>query len=177
MRRFTLKGWLARELKYLSGEETLNLRRLAYLAQGPCPRLWERLVLYTVVKGQAKQLRAYLYDERLIEKFEAVNFTLSGANLNDPESWDTDALPERYKKALSSFRSAYHSIDTRNKSKRLRWQKTIQLQRQKGVSNAEIYQALGFDAGNINAYLKHGDIDRVTLDAATDIMKYVMTLD
>jgi hypothetical protein len=134
-------------------------------------------MLYAVVKGQEEQLRGYLYDERLVKEFETVLFILCGANFNNPESLDTGGLPERYKKVLSSFRSAYHSIDTRNKSKRLRWQKTVQLQRQKGVSNAEIYQALGIDAGNVNAYLKHGDIDRVTLNTASDIMKYVMALD
>ena len=179
MRRFSFKGWLAKELRYLSGEDTLNLRRLAYLAQGPQPRLRERLVLYAVANGMAERLRGYLYDERLIAELDVVDAELGRRNISNPDCLkgaELSSIPSRYSKAISSFMSAYYSIESRNESKRLRWQKTVQLQKRKGISNAKIYQALGYNPGNINAYLKHGDIARVTLGTATEIMEYVMTL-
>jgi hypothetical protein len=174
MRRPNFKGWVSRELKYLSGEDTLNLRRLAYLAQGQRPRLRERLVLYALSIGQEERLRGYLYDETLLSDLGEVEIILRGADLDKPDREIQTQLPSRYQKALDSYRSAYYRIDNRSDSKRLRWERTVQLQKEKGLSNTQIYRALDLNPGNINAYLKHGDIDRVTLATATKIMKYAI---
>jgi hypothetical protein len=135
--------------------------------------LRERLVLYAVATGQSARLASFLYDERMIDELAAVERALQTVDLDNPDGLHRASLPPRYKKALDSFRAAYHAIDTRNESKRLRWERTVRLQKEKGISNAQIYQALGINAGNVNAYLKNGDIDRVTLDTATSIMKFL----
>jgi hypothetical protein len=174
MRRPNFNNWLARELRYLSGEDTLNLRRLAYLAQKSLPRLKERLILYAIATGNEDRLNSYLYNNDFAQELRDVSKVLAG---KDPISLSPKllhTLPSRYQKALSSYLSAYHRIETKNDSKRLRWAKTVQLQKEKGISNANIYKGLGLDAGNTNAYLKHGDIDRFSLDTATNIMKYVI---
>jgi len=173
MRRPSFKGWVSRELKHLSGENTLNLRRLAYLAQGPTPRLRERLILYAIATGQTDKLKNLLYDELMMSELTALEQALRAIDIDNPNEMQQASLPIRYEKAINSFAAAYHAIDTKNESKRLRWERTVRLQKEKGVSNAEIYHALGVNAGNVNAYLKNGDIDRVTLDTATSIMKYL----
>jgi hypothetical protein len=167
---------VSRELKYLSGEETLNLRRLAYLAQGSTPRVRERLVLYALATGQSCRLKSILYDERMVDELATVEEVLQAVDFDNPGELHWASLPLRYKKALDSFKAAYHAIDTKNESKRLRWERTVRLQKEKGVSNAQIYQALEINAGNVNAYLKNGDIDRVTLDTATNIMKFLFAV-
>jgi len=163
-------------LLHLSGEETLNLRRLALLAQGDVPRLWERLALYAVATGHVDRLRGFLYREDLIAELETLVIELQEADLDNPDICKTARLPPRFMKALQSYDTAYRKIDTRNESKRLRWERTVQLQREKGASNAQICRALGLDAGNTNAYLKHADIDRFSLEKASAIMKYLNTL-
>jgi hypothetical protein len=45
------------------------------------------------------------------------------------------ALPFRYQKAFGSFRAAHERLDTLNESKRMRWRKTVRLQKEKGLSN------------------------------------------
>jgi len=90
-----------------------------------------------------------------------------------PSSFESRQLPPRYEKALLSYKAAFQRIDSRNESKKLRWEKSIQLQKKKGISNAQIYLALNLDAGNVNAYMKHANIDKVSLKNATDIMEYL----
>jgi len=173
MRRPNFKGWVSRELTYLSGENTLNLRRLAYLAQGSIPRLWERLALYAIATGKTQRLKDYLYRAEKIEELNTLVRKFEGMDFNDPEIAHRVQMPDRFKKALLSFKAAYEKVDTRNESKKLRWEKSVELQKKKGISTALICKALGLDAGNISAYLKHADIDRISLEKATDIMKYL----
>jgi len=176
MRRPNFRGWVTRELAYLSGENTLNLRRLAYLAQTSEPRLRERLILYAIATTQTERLKSYLFRENMINELDELTGILTGHDFDDPEGFEATNLPPRYRKALISFKSAYARIDTRNDSKRLRWEKSIQLQKEKGVSNARIAQDLSLDPGNVNSYLKHGATERLSLQNATRIMKYLYSL-
>ena len=173
MRRPNFKGWVSRELTYLSGENTLNLRRLAYLAQSRIPRLWERLALYAIGTGKTQRLKDYLYRAEKIEELNTLASKFEGMDFNDPEIAHRVQMPDRFKKALLSFKAAYEKVDTRNESKKLRWEKSVELQKKKGISTTLICKALGLDVGNISAYLKHAAIDRVSLEKATDIMKYL----
>jgi len=175
MRRPNFKGWVSRELAHLSGENTLNLRRLAFLAQGPIPRLWERLVLYAVATNKVNQLKALLYRDEMIEELDKVSHGLLGFTLSNPENAKALQLPLRFQKVLHSYKAAYEKIDTRNESKRLRREKTIHLQKKSGISNTQICRALDLDLGNVTAYLKNADLDRISLKKATAIMKYLQT--
>jgi hypothetical protein len=176
MRRPNFVGWVSRELKYLSGEDTLNLRRLAWLAQGKTPRLRERVVLYAIATKRIEKLRSYIYDETWMDELDIVEKNLQPGDFNDLDDTEMNRLPDRYRKAIKSYQVAYNKINVRNSSKHMRWGKTVKLQKMKGVSNADIYRGLDLDAGNINAYLKNGDIDRVSLSTATEIMNHLMAL-
>jgi len=175
MRRPNFKGWVSCELAYLSGKNTLNLRTLAFLAQDSVPRLWERLVLYVLATNKTTRLKAFLYRDEMIEEFEKISHELEGLNLDNPDSVTPLQLPPRFKKVLQSYKAAYEKIDVRNESKRLRRAKTIHLQKTKGVSNTQICKALDLDIGNVTAYLKNAEIDRISLEKASAIMKYLQT--
>jgi len=176
MRRPDFRGWVTRELSYLSGEDTLSLRRLAYLAQTTKPRLQERLVLYAIATDQIERLQSFLYREDLIQELDTLSQKLKGKNLDDPTALSKTRLTDRYRKALLAYKAAHDAIDTRNNSKKLRWEKSTQLQNEKGVSNAQICRNLDLDAGNVSAYMKHGAIDKMSLENTTRIMKYLYSL-
>ena len=173
MRRPNFKGWVSRELLYLSAEKTLSIRRLALLAQTDLPRLRERLVLYAIATNQTERLMSFLYREDVITELATIRRLTEGFDFDDPDCSKHLYLPARYRKALLSYKAAYQNIDTRNASKMLRWQKSVDLQKNKGISTTQICEALGLNLGNISAYLKHADINRVSLGKATDIMKYL----
>lgn len=173
MRRPNFKGWVTRELAYLSGENTLNLRRLAFLAQDKEPRLWERLALYTLATGQTERLKSFLYRDELVEELDTLAGEAGGFDYNNPDGIESLEMPLRYKKALLSYKAAYQKIDSRNESKKLRLKKIVELQKKKGISTAQVCRALGLDAGNVSAYLKKAEIDRISLENATAILKYL----
>ena len=52
MRELTLKGYLAKYVRALSGENTLNIRALAKEAVNDDPRLMVPLLLYAVYHGK-----------------------------------------------------------------------------------------------------------------------------
>jgi len=173
MRRPNFKGWVSRELSYLSGENTLNLRRLAFLAQNSIPRLWERLVLYAISTFQVERLKSFMYREEMILELDYLSAVFDGFDFNSAENTGNLQMPPKFKKVLLSYKAAYQKIDTRNESKKLRWKKTVELQKKKGLSTAQICKTLDLDIGNISAYLKNKDLDRISLEKATEIMKYL----
>jgi hypothetical protein len=175
MRRPVFKRWIKRQVQEIAGTETLNLRKLASAAQKDKPRLIEPLLLYAVAAGYVDRLISLIYQEEIQKSYEAVLLHLEGIDLeNAALSGQLDnILPREHAKFLISYRAAYNRPETARDSKRMRWERSRILQLEKGISTAEIYRTLGFNAGNVNAYLKHGDIDKVSLQIATDIMNYL----
>ena len=50
------------------------------------------------------------------------------------------------------------------------------LQLKTGASVTEISRSLGLDPGKVSAFLKNGELGRVTLDVATAMMKMLMAM-
>jgi hypothetical protein len=133
-------------------------------------------VLYAIATKRIEKLRRYIYNETWMDEFTMVEKNLRTGDFNNLSDTDMNRIPERYRKAIKSYQAAYNKINVRNSSKHMRWEKTVKLQKMKGVSNADIYRGLGLDAGNINAYLKNGDVDRISLSTATEIMNHLIAL-
>lgn len=159
----------------LSGLERFSLRMLAAMAQGSHARLVEPLFLYCYTAGRLASLRELLYQGDIAEEYQHVEDLLVGQDLFALVLSEKAAeiLPAAYAKHLVSYAAAYHRQDTDAESKRLRQQRCISLQLQKGISTAVLCKALGLDPGNVCAFLKHGDLGRLTLNDATALMKYL----
>ena len=175
MRRPVFSRWIKRQVLEIAGADSFNLRKLTAAAQKKTPRLIEPLFLYAFAAGHIDRLLALVYQDDVHENYERVLAILEGVDLEEAalSNRDIAGLPREYGKFLSSYRAAYNHIETTNDSKRMRWKRSRTLQLEKGVSAADIYHALGLNPGNINAYLKHGDIDKVSLQKATDIMNFL----
>lgn len=66
--------------------------------------------------------------------------------------------------------------DTIAESKRMRLERCRDLQLRKGVSTAEVCRAVGVDPGNASAFLRRGELGRGTLEDATAMMRYLISL-
>jgi len=175
MRRPTLERWIKRQILSLAKTESFNMRKLAASAQDENPRLAEPLLLYAYATGKTERLLSFVWKGDLRCSYEDALNAIAGRDLTDTalNRRSVDGLTREYRKFLTSYRIAYRKPESNNESKQLRWERSRTLQLQKGVSTAEIYQSLGLNAGNVNAYLKHGALDRISLQNATDIMKYL----
>ncbi len=175
MRRPTFSRWAKRLILELADTNSFSLRKLAASAQKENPRLAEPLLLYAYDINSTEKLLSLIWDEELRATYTRVLQALGKKNLTDIalEKLTIDGLPREYVKILNSYRVAYQKPETLCESKKMRWERSRALQLEKGISAAEIYHALGLNPGNVNAYLKHGALDKVSLDNATSIMKFL----
>ena len=178
MRRPTLERWLRRELMALSGLEKFSLRKLAAMAQGPNARLVEPLFLYCLDTGRLRKLMTLAYREDVVQTWQAAERALSGKDLTKLalEGGAEEVLPRSYSKHLDSFAAQYCKSETIAASKAMRLERCRLLQLKTGASVTEISRSLGLDPGNVSAFLKNGELGRVTLDDATAMMKMLMAM-
>ena len=172
MRKLTFKGFLAQYVRKLSRSDTNSLYKLAAEAGSDNPRLREPLLLYALYSGKqdvllqaAKDLQLHAeYQKRLAYSADETTQLLeSGSSL----------LPVEYHKVWRSFQSQKNRGQADDHTKELMRQKVRRLQDQYGVTNYRIYTDLKLNPGNVNAWLKHGDADKVSLDTARRTLRYV----
>jgi len=176
MSRLTFIGWLKLELMRMSGSKSVSIHKLAALAQEDNSRLAEPLLLYAMETNAAPRLMAYIKDERLIEEYQLVQEICGERSILDLEKEQGSQLPWSYQKLLANWDAAEMKSENIEKSKQMRLERSLQLKAEKGVSNAQIYRALNLNRGNTNAYFKHGDASKLSLENATRIMKYLFSL-
>lgn len=82
-------------------------------------------------------------------------------------------LPFEYHKVWKCYQSRNNSALTDDHTKELMRQKVKRLQEKNGVTNYRIYTDLRLNPGNLNAWLKHGNSDKVSLETARRTLRYV----
>jgi len=82
-------------------------------------------------------------------------------------------LPAEYLKVWKSYLSEKNRTVTDNQAKALMWNKIARLQNEKQVTNYRLYTDLELNHGNLNAYLKHGDSSKLSLDTTRKVLQYL----
>ena len=170
MRALSFKGYLANYLRELSGQKSLRLSWLASKAESENPRLREPLLLYAMASDSTHMLLAALQSSKLKAEYERL---LALGNVEGLLHSDDHRLPERYRKVYRSYLSVRDRQGADNHTKRLMWQKSRTLQDKKQVSNYRVYTDLRLNPGNANAFLKHGDVGKVSLATARKVLNYL----
>lgn len=85
---------------------------------------------------------------------------------------DGSILPEAYTKVWNSYQSRKNRLSADSHTKELMRQKIRSLQEQNRITNYRIYTDLGLNPGNLNAWLKHGDSRKVSLQTARSVLKF-----
>ena len=60
-----------------------------------------------------------------------------------------------------------------NDTKELIHRRVLELHKKKKLTNYRLYTDLKLNPGNVNAWLKHNDFSKMSLDCARQIYKYV----
>ncbi len=173
MRELTFKGFLTQYVRSLSYQESNSLYKLAAEVEQNNVRLREPLLLYAlysqkqdVLLQATKEAALHEYYSFLLRQYDVDSMTqvlLEGA----------DTLPEEYHKVWRSYQSKRNRSKADEHTKELMRQKVKRMQAQKGVTNYRIYTDLKLNHGNLNAWLKHGDGDKVSLETARKVVRYV----
>jgi len=135
-------------------------------------RLTEPLVLYTLSVNKCDCFLRTAKDPHLLSAFRAV----------EEMSWDDvlSLLKCEDKRLTNEFHKVYRSYKSiRDKQKHVNHTKSLvlnrirELQNKKNVTTYRLYTDLGLNHGNVHAYIKNGDVSKVSLEVAENILTYL----
>lgn len=173
MRELTFAGFLTRYVHQLSLEGTNSVYKLAKEAGTDNPRLREPLALYACWQGK-ESLLLQAAKQTELRDFYACFFTAhSTDSLKKALEQQDPTIPEEYRKVWRSYQSMKNRASAEDHTKELMRGKLKRIQEKKGISNYRIYTDLKLNPGNLNAWLKHGDSGKVSLDTARKALRYV----
>ena len=172
MRELTFKGFLTQYVRQLSQADTNSLYKLAAEAAHDNPRLREPLFLYALYSGKLSVLLQATKSPALFAMYSEVA-QYNAERMTSLLENGSSALPNEYHKVWRSYLSQKNRGQADDHTKELMRQKVKRLQEKHGVSNYRIYTDLQLNPGNLNAWLKHGHSDKVSLETARRTLRYV----
>ena len=173
MRELTFRGFLTQYVKQLSAEKTNSLYKLAAEASNNNPRLREPLFLYAVYSQKEKVLLQATKESALYAEYDRLVSLYKADRMTELLEQASPLLPAEYHKVWRSYQSRKNRGQADEHTKELMWQKVKRLQEKNGVTNYRIYTDLKLNPGNLNAWLKHGNSDKVSLETARKTLRYV----
>ena len=118
-----------------------------------------------------------LFRDDIAEAYREYDRILDGRNPAEialsEETIDSSGLPVRYRKAMKSFLVEYRRPEIQRELKEQCQKRARRLQLEKGISTSEICRSLELNVGNVNRFLKDGNVDVVTLEAAQGVVRYL----
>ncbi len=175
MRKLTFKGFLVQYIKALSQLDTVALDTLVPLAEQNL-RLRYPIMLYAVYADKQSVLLEEAKNSVLYSEYSKFMIEYTADELDAHfKNYDTH-LPTELHKIWNSYKLRCKQVEIDNQSKELMRRKIRDLQIERGISNYRIYNDLQLNPGNINAWLKHGNGAKVSIDTARRALKYVVNL-
>ena len=173
MRELTFRGFLTQYVRQLSVNETNSLYKLAAEASSDNPRLREPLFLYALYTQKQDVLLLATKDCVLRADYDKLASQYTIADMTELLEQASPELPVEYHKVWHSYQSKKNRLQADNHTKELMRQKVKRLQMRTGVTNYRIYTDLKLNPGNLNAWLKYGDSEKVSLETARMVLRYV----
>ena len=171
MRKLTFEGFLKQYVAELSRVQTASVHKLAD-CMTENPRLKEPLFLYALTFDKVELLLRYTANSTIAAEYEQL-FNLYSLEqmlvLLEKQSLE---LPEGYLKVWRSYCSVRDAVLADNDTKEMIHRRVLELQQKKKLTNYRLYTDLKLNPGNVNAWLKHNDSSKMSLDCARQIYKY-----
>ena len=171
MRELTFLGFLTEYVRSLSKAGTTSVFTLAKEAASDNPRLREPLLLYALASGK-KDILLRAAKKFALEEFYAPALAAIGDNSIETVL-EKNCLPQEYVKVWRSYLAKKNTFRTNDVTKELMRNKILRLQKERNVTNYRIYTDLKMNPGNLNAWLKHGDNSKISLDSARSCLMYL----
>ena len=171
MRKLTFEGFLKQYVAELSGVQTASVHKLAdRMAENP--RLKESLFLYALAFNKVELLLRYTANSTIAAEYEQLSNLYSLEQMRLLLEKQSPELLEGYLKVWRSYCSVRDAVLPDNDTKELIHRRVLELQQKKKLTNYRLYTDLRLNPGNVNAWLKHNDSSKMSLDCARQIYKY-----
>lgn len=171
MRKLTFEGFLKQYVAELSGSQTASIHKLADCLQDN-PRPKEPLYLYALAFDKVDLLLRYTVNSAVAAEYEQLSNRYSLTQMLLLLENQSLELPEGYLKVWRSYCSVRDAVLADNDTKELIHRRVVELQQKKKLTNYRLYTDLKLNPGNVNAWLKHNDSSKMSLDCARQIYKY-----
>ena len=171
VRKLTFEGFLKQYVTDLSGVQTASIHKLANCLHEN-PRLKEPLYLYALVFDKVNLLLRYAKDPVCLAEYERLSNRYSREQVLALLQNQSAELSEGYLKVWRSYCSIRDAALADNDTKELIHRRVLELQQKKKLTNYRLYKDLKLNPGNVNAWLKHNDSSKMSLDCARQIYKY-----
>ena len=171
MRELTFLGFSTEYVRSLSKSGTTSVFTLAKEAASDNPRLREPLLLYALASDKKDILLRAAKRFGLVEFYAHPLSVLEGNTLED--IMGKGLLPEGYQKVWRSYLAKKNSHYSDDMTKEMMRNRILRLQKEKGVTNYRLYTDLKMNPGNLNSWLKHGGGNKISLDRARDVLRYL----
>ena len=171
MRKLTFEGFLKQYVAELSGTQTASVHKLADCLREN-PRLKEPLYLYALAFDKVNLLLRYTKDPVCLAEYERLSNRYSREQVLALLQNQSAELSEGYLKVWRSYCSVRDAALADNDTKELIHRRVVEIQQKKHLTNYRIYADLKLNPGNVNAWLKHNDSSKMSLDCARQIYKY-----
>ena len=164
MRELTFKGYLQQQLCEISDCNSRSLYKFARLAESNV-RLKNVLCLYLAhyvpddLKNQLCKRFPYVAEE--CERLNGVAFEQFGESLSEYTTIFENYLNRKNTKANENIIKAFMQ------------KRIVEVQAEKGITNYLIYKTLNLNPGNVNAFLKNGDVSKVGLRTVRKMLMFV----
>lgn len=169
MRELTFKGYLLSQLQELSEVKTTSLYTFSYIAENNA-RLKDTLCLYLVLFTK-ENLR-----NKLLKKYiflaEDCNF-LKDLTIDNIHLFFSENNLSQYKTIYENYLYMHNKKTNTDKIKAIMYSKILEVKNLKNITNYRIYTTLKLNPGNANAFLKNGDISKVSLNTTRQILQFV----
>lgn len=124
------------------------------------------LVLYTKEDLKNRLIKKYSYLKTACNQ-------LSGLEENNINDFLNSERLSHYRTIYQNYIYEKDKKVLENKLKQMMYQKICFTRKSKNMSNYRIYKELNLNPGNANAFLKYGDVSKVSLDTARKILAFV----
>ena len=172
MKRLTFKGFLYQYVRALSNFNTNDIKRLADEVPHNY-RLAEPLVLYAMAINKRKYLTSVAKDDHLKKLILCFPEGMGWDDVVRKLESDDESVPFEFRKAYRSYVSVRDRGKAKANTKHMMLERSRKLQKAKRVSTYRIYTDLSLNHGNVNSYMKNGDVNKVSLEVAERVLDYL----
>lgn len=169
MRALTFKGYLLSQLQELSETKSTSLYSFAKLAENnSCLKdaLCLYLILYTSDNLKNKLLFKYAYLNDDCEK-------LSELKSHNTDDYFSQCELSEYKTIYENYLFKLNRHNNETKIKNIMYRKICEVKQQKSITNYRIYKNLNLNPGNVNAFLKYGDTDKLSIETVRKVLSFI----
>lgn len=173
MRQLTFAGYLKSYVPSLADTHSQAMSRLADRAQRR-PRVLEPLLLMAAVTGRTDELARQMRDQpKLLAELRLLGELAEREELETALASEDPRLRPEYTKAWRSFVTRRDAAHRDARLKRVARDRVLEMETAKHVTRYRMAKDLGLNPGNLHAFLSQGNVSKLSLDHAYQLVDYL----